>query len=161
MKIALMSLILLAFAEQKVGETVPETCWKDFEDKQVCLSQSADKVRVLMFNAGWCPACNEKMGELVQKVDVFKNSPVVFYSLSSEGYKRGAPADAEFLKNWKEKHKIPFIVAASPRDPGRKFFEPPLYIPNVVIVGRDGKLTWKEMGPEIDDLLDAVREALK
>lgn len=143
----------------EVGDTVPEMCWKDAQDQDVCLSQYPEKVRVLLYNTGWCPSCNEEMEQLIPQLDTLKDEPLIFMSLSAQGFTSAVP-DAQFLKEWKEKHSIPFPVLASPKDPGKKFFEPPYSIPAVVILGKNGAVAYKEVGPEVDAILTQVRLAL-
>jgi len=145
----------------EVGDEVPEMCWKDAEGQDFCLNFYGLRVRVLIFNTGWCSDCNEELEQLIPRLSEFAEKPVLFLSLSASGYSPSEPPDSEFLKNWKEKHKIPFPVLASPKDPGKKFFEPPYHIPSVAIVGLDNRLFYKAVGPDIDTLLGKVNEALK
>lgn len=145
----------------QVGDPVPEMCWKDIDDQDFCLNFYALRVRVLIFNTGWCPDCNVEMEELIPRLPEFAEKPVLFLSLSASGFSSSEPPSSEFLKSWKEKHNIPFPVLASPKDPGKKFFDPPYMIPSVAIVGMDNRLFYKANGPDIDTLIDRVNEALR
>jgi len=144
----------------EVGDNVPEFCWSGIDDNKVCLPNYANTVRVLIYGTGWCPDCNREMQELVPRVGEFHAKPVTFISLSSQGDVQGAPPTKEFLVAWRDRHKIPFIVAASPRDAGKNFFAPPIYIPNVVVIGRDNRLAYKAIEPKIEDLLAEIRKTL-
>jgi len=144
----------------EVGDLVPDMCWKDADNEELCLNGYALRVRVLLYGTGWCPDCNVEMQELVPHLGEFVEQPVLFLSLSASGYSSTALPDSAFLKHWKEKHQIPFPVLAAPKDPGKKFFEPPYHIPAVVIVGKDGRVFYKETEPPTETLLEKVRLAL-
>lgn len=149
-----------AFAVYKVGDVVDNMCWQDVTEKEVCLEQHKAKVRVLLYNAGWCPPCNEEFSEISPLTGEFDGQAVEFISLSASGWSKTAPPDAKFLKEWKAKHGIPFTVAGSPKDAGKQFIEPPLYIPNVAIIGKDGKLAYAEVNPGVPAILAEVRRLL-
>ena len=144
----------------EVGQPVPNMCWTDANAKQVCLDSFPSTVRVLIYSAGWCPACNAEIDEISARVKEFNGQPVTFISLSSQGDEHGQDPTVDFLKSWKERHNIPFVVAAAPKDAGKHFFTPPLYIPNVALVGKDGKLAYKAVAPDVDTLFEEVRKAL-
>ncbi len=162
----LIGLLLVGFSLSlcadvlEIGDEVPDMCWKDAESQDLCLNFFALRVRVLLYNTGWCPDCNVEMEELVPHLKEFAEKPVLFLSLSASGNTSSAPPDSEFLKEWTLKHQIPFPVLASPKDPGKKFFEPPYHIPAVVIVGSDNRVFYKEVEPPIEMLLQKVNEAL-
>lgn len=144
----------------EVGQDVPDMCWSGIGEQRICLSGFADTVRVLVYSTGWCPACNQEMSELAPRAKEFEGQPVTFVSLSAQGDQHGSEPTEDFLKSWKERHNIPFLVAASPKDAGKSFFAPPLYIPNVAIVGKDGKLAYKAVGPEVDAVFAEIKKAL-
>ena len=116
--------------------------------------------RVLIHNAGWCPPCNDELSALSKEVHVFNNDPVTFISLSGNGWRHGSAPDTQFLKEWKEKHNIPFVVAANPSDFGGTYLKPPLYIPNIAIIGKDGKLAYKRTSPGVSKIFEEVRKTL-
>ena len=149
-----------AHAVIEVGEDVPEYCWTDVSEKKVCHPAFVGNVRVLIYSTGWCPDCNKEMAILAVRSNEFEDKPVTFISLSAQGDIQGAPPTTAFLKTWKERHKIPFLVAASPRDAGKNFFAPPIYIPNVVIIGRDNRLAYKAIGPTVDEVFAEIKKAI-
>ncbi len=162
MRKALLVLLLWSsavFAVIQVGEKVPNLCWKDDNNRKVCLNETHNTVRILLYSAGWCGPCNQEFSELVPRVGEFQGQPVVFMSLSCESFDHSEP-DAEFLKAWRERHQIPFTVAASPFDCGKKFIPPKIYIPNVAIIGKDGNLSYKAMNTSVDTIFSEVRQAL-
>ena len=144
----------------EVGDNVPEFCWTDVHDMKLCHPTFVNTVRVLIYGTGWCPDCNKEMAAIVARVNTYKDKAVTFISLSAQGDLAGAPPTLEFLKTWKERHQIPFYVAASPRDAGKNFFAPPIYIPNVVIIGRDNRLVYKAVSPSVDEIFAEIKKAL-
>jgi len=101
------------------------------------------------------------MRELAARAKEFDGEPVTFLSLSAQGDAHGSLPTTEFLKSWRDRHRIPFLVAASPKDAGKQFFAPPIYIPNLAVVGKDGKLTYKAVAPEVDTLFAEIKKALR
>lgn len=158
--LAVFSLSTVGLAVIEKGQVVSNRCWKTVEEKQVCLEDFKGSVKVLIHNAGWCGPCNMEMDELAKRVVEFDGKPVTFLSLSAYGWTSGSLPTTQFLTEWRDRHHIPFTVAASPKDAGKDFFAPPLYIPNVVIVDRKGNLFYKEFAPEVDELFAQVNAAL-
>jgi len=120
---------------------------------------------VLLFNAGWCGPCNAEFKELVPAMEKFAGKHVVFISLSSDGYGSGSGADEKFLKSWDAKFgmgkaKASWVVAASPHNAGQDYFKSPS-IPNVVILGADGKVFWKAISPGVRAISAKVESVLK
>ena len=150
---------LQAQAVIEVGDGVPDQCWKTSETTDYCLNQT-QTIRVLLFNSGWCGSCNEEFQALIPAITEFDGKPITFISLSAAGWSRPAPPNSKFLQQWKEKHNIPFTVAASPKDLGASFFEPPHYIPNVAVIDQTGKLRYKAIEPGVEGLLKEIRKLL-
>ncbi len=155
-----LGLAFPAFAALNIGDSAPNVCYLDISDNQVCVDQMKGAVVVLIYSTGWCPACNDEMRELVPRVKEFKGKPVVFVSLSSQGDTHGSDPDKAFLEAWRKKHNIPFTVAASPKDAGKNFFDPPYYIPATVILDKQGKLVSKEQGQAVDDIFAIINKNL-
>lgn len=157
---ALLAVTLITLHAQaliQVGENVPNKCWKTVEETEFCLDDAKDTVRVLLYNTGWCGDCNAEFTKLVPRVKELSNQPVTFVSLSAAGWTRPAPPDLQFLIEWKEKHEIPFTVAASPKDAGKLFFESPQTIPNVAIVDKTGKLAYKSIEGSLDEMFKEIK----
>ena len=153
-----ITMSLPAFALYNVGDSVSNLCWKNHEDKTVCLDDNKGEVHVLLYNAGWCGPCNDEFNDLVPKVGEFDKKAVKFISVSAEGWSRSSKPDVTFLKSWKKKHAIPFQVTGSYRDFGKNFFAPPQYIPAVVILDAKGKVHSAEVNPGADAIIREVRK---
>lgn len=167
--IAVLALLLVSapvFAIYEVGDTPKNYCWKDVNNADVCLEDGSRSslVRVLLYNTGWCGPCNSEFRELPSATEEFAGKAVEFISLSAAGWTTGSAPDQKFLEEWRAKHKLDqakatFIVAASPRNAGKDFFTD-VYIPNVAIIGVDGKVAYKAINPGADKIADEVRKAL-
>jgi peroxiredoxin len=145
-------------AVYQVGDTVTNMCWTDANAAKVCIDDYANNVKVLIYNAGWCPDCNQEMKELAPQATNYDGRPVVFLSLSAAGFKSGSQPDATFLKQWKDKYQIPFPVLASPNDPGKAFGQDE--IPNVEVLDFQDKLTYLAVQPAIKDLFAQIDQLL-
>lgn len=159
MKTFTISFLFLCIALTVSAATIPNECYTTVDNGQFCTHDNLGKIQVLVFNAGWCPPCNQEMGELSEAYPEFANSPVVFASLSGEGWNRGAKPDQQFLKEWKEKHGIPFVVAGKYKDFGKNFGATGS-IPFAVIVDAQGN-TVKKGYIEAPSVVEKVRELLR
>jgi len=122
-------------AKLKVGDTVPNYCWKDIETKTVCLDDFKNTVRVMLYNSTYCGWDNLLFQELVPNVSEFAGKPVTFISLTVGGK----------LEEWKEKHNIPFTVARGTRQEMYDFTDQ-IATPLSVIVDSENKLTFAKLG---------------
>ncbi len=118
---------------------IPKVCYDTLEGTQFCTTDGVGNVQVFVYNAGWCGPCNGEMSELSRLYSEFEGEPVIFASLSGEGWSRGAKPNAQFLGEWKAKHNIPFVVAGKFRDFG-KAFNSPGSIPFAVVVDKAGNV---------------------
>ncbi|MCB0404486.1 MAG: TlpA family protein disulfide reductase [Bdellovibrionales bacterium] len=163
MRAILIALLLAsspALALYNIGDSIPNLCWTDVRNWQICLGHHMERVRVLIYSTGWCTYCKEEYRELVPLLDEFKNEPVSFISLSASGWNSVASPDQGFLQEWRDTFDIPFPVAASPRDAGLKFFDSP-GVPNVAIIDKEGKLAYKKVGAGVPAILSKVRELMR
>jgi len=163
MFLALSLFSLRAMAVYNVGDPVSNLGWTDDQGQVVHLQDDGikDTIRVLLYNAGWCGPCNNEFDELRDQWAQFDGQPVTFISLSAQDYNHKAP-DQSFLQSWRSAHGIPanVYVAASPNDYGSEFETPPLYIPNVAIINRDGTLAYKATAPGADAIVQEVQSLL-
>ena len=126
------------FAGISYASVVPNLCYDTVDGTQFCTLDKLGNVQVFIYNAGWCPPCNEEMHALAPAYSEFANSPVTFASLSGEGYAHGSKPDQTFLKSWKQKHNIPFVVAGKYKDFGQSMGASGT-IPFAVIVNQKGE----------------------
>jgi len=155
----LLALILMCPALLRAEEFIPRLCYGDVDQNLFCTHDNVGKIQVYLYNAGWCGPCNAEMEELADSVAEFEGAPVVFASLSGEGYSQGNPPDQTFLKSWKAKHHIPFSVAGKNRDFGKTFGNPGS-IPFAVIVHPLGTVV-KKGNLSVSEITKVVRDLLK
>jgi peroxiredoxin len=154
---------LQANAIYNLGDKPKNYCWKDSTDRTVCLND-ARQVRVLLYNAGWCGPCKTEFRDLARATEEFKGKPVTFISLSFAGWAVGSVADKTFLQQWSKFYKLDaakasFVVASSPHDPGKDFFQTVL-VPSVVIVDASDRVAYKAINPGLSKLLQEVKKAI-
>ncbi len=151
---------MLCFATSSFSAPeLPNICYDKLEGGQYCTTDGLGWVQVYIYNAGWCGPCNQEMHELAALHAEFSIQPVVFVSLSAEGWSRGQKPDATFMGEWKAKHKIPFIVAGKHRDFG-KAFNSPGTIPFAVILKKDGTVA-KSGSMSAQEITGTVRGLLE
>ncbi len=149
---------LLLVSASVFGETIPKICYDTVDNTQFCTTDNLGKVQVFVYNGGWCPPCNQEMSELPAVYQQFVGKDVVFASLSGEGYQRYTKPDQTFLKSWKAKHKIPFVVAGKYKDFGQSF-QSPGTIPFSVIVDKKGNVAAR--GLDASQIAAKVNQLLK
>ncbi len=135
------------FALLQKGDSVPNSCWPDANGNGICLADTFNVVRVLVYNAGYCGPCNDEMSALAPRVKEFAGKPVVFLSLSVADFNGGTPTP-DFLKQWEEKYAISFPVLAAPQSDLLQYTDNP-GIPMDILVDQQGKLS--EMVEGYDD----------
>lgn len=159
----LFSTVFILAASQflfAVGEKAPNLCWNDQQEQKLCLEDYQDQVRVLLYNGGFCGPCNEEFAELVPQVGKFAGKPVQFLSLSVAGWTSTGKPTAQFLKEWKTKHTIPFPVLASSRQELYGFI-PNAKLPSIVIVDQKGIVALAEINPGVDAAFAKIEELLR
>jgi len=137
--LALFFMAPLAVGFEIEDRAIPKVCYDTLEGSQFCTTDNVGSVQVFVYNAGWCGPCNSEMSELSHLYPEFEGQPVVFASLSGEGWSRGTKPTTKFMSEWKAKHKIPFVVAGKYRDFG-KAFNSPGSIPFAVVVDKAGNV---------------------
>lgn len=149
---------LPVFGIYKTGDTVKDECWFNEEDKKVCLDDHKNRVRVLVYSAGWCLPCNIEAKKLAKET-TFAKQPVTFFSVSGEGWRSGSKPGPTFLKEWRAKTGIKYPTLGSFGDFGRDYSDDPA-IPLVVILNKGAVLHSVAVAPKHDELLAEIRKAL-
>ncbi len=159
----LISMMVLAatnaIALVNVGDAMPLLKWQDVNEKLITSDDNKGSVQVLLYNGGFCGPCNEEFSELVPQVGKYEGKPVKFISLSVASWESAGAPDTQFLKEWQQKHSIPFTVAASSRKEEKNFFSDPK-IPNVVIVDAKGNLAYKAINPGVAKIFKEIDKLL-
>ncbi len=142
MKYFLSIVALLIFSAGVARADLAKDCFTTVDNTQFCTTDGLGKVQVFVFDAGWCPYCNQEMDDLAPLyASTYANNPnVIFASLSGEGYDNGSQPDVSFLQQWKSQHNITFVVAGKSEDFGQQFGAQD-YIPFSVVVDQTGNIT--------------------
>lgn len=153
----LFGLVTNASALYQVGDRVKNACWVDVKGAKYCVDDGVNlgHYQVLLFNAAWCGPCIAEFTDMVPKLEKFTGKKVTFISLGDSD--KALPAWQS--KFGIDKAKATWVVASSPRDYGRDYFDQPL-IPNVTILAPDGKVKFKSIAPGADKIISVI-EGLK
>jgi thiol-disulfide isomerase/thioredoxin/outer membrane lipoprotein-sorting protein len=128
----------------------PDFVLRDLDSREVRLSELRGKVVLLDFWATWCGPCRAAfpMIELLHRS--FKEKGLVVYGIDDE-----PPQIArEFLKKYG--YLAPSLVDAN-RDAATKYNVGG--IPTTVLIDREGRVAFYEVGPSYEQLRDALRSA--
>ena len=132
-------LIALAFALlQPVYAEPADFTLKDFEGREVKLSDYRGRWVVVNFWASWCPPCVRELPELARFQAA--NSEVQVLGINFE--ESTVEASRQFLEPFKL--NVPTLkVGKTPLEP----FEPREGLPTTAIVSPDGEIVERHMGP--------------
>jgi peroxiredoxin len=124
----------------KVGELAPAFTCKTIDGHEFDLAKTNGRIVMINFFATWCGPCNQELPLLQENIwKLYRNNPN--FALIVIGREH---SDKE-IKEFVSKHNFIMPFAA---DPERKIFS--LYasqnIPRNVIVGKDGKIIFQNMG---------------
>ncbi len=159
---ALATLALLSACGERiaiptVGQPVPEVALPDLEGKTVNLSDFRGEVVLLNFWATWCPPCVDEMPSLqkLQKALGEKGLNILAISVDEK---------LEDIERFRDEFQLDLPIL---RDSGAKVAHSfaTFKFPETYIVGRDGRLMGKVIGPRdwiaplvIRDFVELLRD---
>ena len=122
-----------------VGDHAPEIRLQSVDGKTVSLADHRGKVVLVHFWATWCPPCVEEIPTLEQFSQQVAGTDIVVLAISVD-------ENADALKTFLEKNSLHFPVL---RDPGGKTAGSygTTKFPETYVVGRDGLVRYKVIGP--------------
>ena len=127
---------------------------KDMNGASVRLADYKGKVLLVNFWATWCPPCKAELPGLIELYDQYKDQGLVVLGISGDD-------DAETLRAFATEWKIkyPMIVG---RDENELLdaYGPIFGYPISVIVGRDGAICGKHVGPATKEEFEREIKAL-
>jgi peroxiredoxin len=122
-----------------VGDRAPEIRLQSVDGKTVSLADYRDKVVLVHFWATWCPPCVEEIPTLERFSQQVLGTDIEVLAISVD-------ESADALKTFLDKNKLHFPVL---RDPGGKAAGSygTTKFPETYVVGRDGMVRYKVIGP--------------
>jgi thiol-disulfide isomerase/thioredoxin len=127
---------------------------KDMNGASVRLADYKGKVLLVNFWATWCPPCKAELPGLIELYDQYKDKGLVVLGISGDD-------DAETLRAFATEWKIkyPMIVGRDENDL-LDAYGPIFGYPISVIVGRDGAVCGKHVGPATKEEFEREIKAL-
>jgi peroxiredoxin len=128
-----------------VGDAAPAFACKTIDGKEFDLAKLRGKVVLLNFFATWCGPCNQELPVLQAKVwEKYKNNQGFVLLVI------GREHSEKEVRSFAGSKKLIMPFAA---DPKREIYK--LYatqnIPRNIVIGRDGKIIYQNMGYSADD----------
>lgn len=139
----------------KVGQILPETTFNKMNSEEKVTLPIKGKLTVINLWATWCPPCQEEMPEIQKFYENNKdNENIAFYSINL------AEAPEE-IEEFFEDFKLSFPVLVDYDDKSILMLSTN-GIPTTVIVGEDGVVKFRRVGPvTLKELESAVLRAKK
>ena len=127
---------------------------KDMNGASVKLADYKGKVLLVNFWATWCPPCKAELPGLIQLYDQYKDKGLVVLGVSGDD-------DAETLRAFASEWKInyPMLVGRDENDL-LDAYGPIFGYPISVIVGRDGAVCGRHVGPATKEQFEQEIRAL-
>lgn len=135
------------------GTEAPDFTLKDAAGAPVHLRDVRGKVVLVDFWATWCPPCRALMPRIQKMHEDWAAKGLVVLGLD-------VGEDAEQVTKFAKEQKYTFrlLLDAEPEVTSRYFVEA---YPTTFVIGRDGKILFRELGGgNADGLVNAVRQAL-
>ena len=134
-----------------IGAPAPDFSLPDLRGKPVRLSELRGKVAVVDFWATWWPPCRAEMPALQQMQTELSGKGLVVLSLDVG---EDAQKVAQFARE--QSYNMPLLIGAEPDVSEEYFVEA---YPTTFVVGRDGRITYRDLGGEDAGKLRAAVEA--
>jgi thiol-disulfide isomerase/thioredoxin len=127
---------------------------KDMNGASVRLADYKGKVILLNFWATWCPPCKAELPGMIALYDQYKDKGFVILGISGDD---DAPTLRAFAEEWKIKY--PMIVGRDETDL-LDAYGPIFGYPISVLVGRDGAVCGRRIGPATKEQFEREIKAL-
>jgi len=146
MKIRLMALMLvILFAGAQVGlaagDAAPNFALKTADGKTVELKKLSGKVVVVNFWATWCGPCRLEIPWFVELQETYRDQGFRIVGISVDDPPEALPP---FAKQFKINYPI---VVGLDREDVQKAYGPIFGVPITFVIGRNGRICKKHVGP--------------
>ena len=139
-------------AAPQVGERVPEYAAKTLEGEPVSLSTLRGHPVLVNVWATWCKPCEEEMPDLqrIYAANAPKGLRMVGVSIDERGQEAA-------VRDFAREYGVTYDLWHDPGQAALSTFGA-MGVPNTYLIGRDGTLLWKKLGPvkEDDPALEAA-----
>ena len=126
----------------------------DMKGAKVRLADYKGKVILINFWATWCPPCKVEIPGFIELYDQYKDKGFVILGVSGDD-------DAETLRTFAEEWKINYPMLVGRDEDKLLDAYGPLYgYPTSVLVGRDGAVCGRHVGPATKEELEREIKAL-
>jgi peroxiredoxin len=127
---------------------------KDMNGAKVRLADYKGKVILINFWATWCPPCKMELPGFIELYDQYKDKGLVILGVSGDD-------DAETLRTFATEWKINYPILVGRDEEELLDAYGPLYgYPTSVIVGRDGAVCGRHVGPATKEEFEREIKAL-
>ncbi|HTI39857.1 MAG TPA: TlpA disulfide reductase family protein [Vicinamibacterales bacterium] len=125
---------------------------KDMHNAPLKLADFKGKVIVLNFWATWCGPCKEEIPAFVELYDRYRNKGLVIVAVSIDD---APPQLQQFTREWKMQYPVAQLQSDIEDAYG------PFYgVPTSYLIGRDGTICTKHLGPVSKDAFEQEIRAL-
>jgi peroxiredoxin len=141
----------------KVGDAVPAFTIETTAGQKLTPASLKGKVVLLNFFATWCGPCVAEMPHLQKLHEQFKDNDS--FAMVSVGREH----QADEVKQFAEKQKLTFPVAADPKREAYGLFAKQ-YIPRNYVIDGEGKIIFQSVGfsePEFKQMTATIEKALQ
>jgi thiol-disulfide isomerase/thioredoxin len=135
----------------KVGDAAPDFALKDLAGAEVTLASLKGKVVLLDFWATWCGPCKAAMPAIQKIADDYKDKGVVVLGINT--WENSPDAARKYMED--KKFTYPCLLAG---DPLAEAYGVP-GIPTIVVLGKDGRVEFLEVGMGGDGKIRAAIDA--
>lgn len=122
----------------KIGDPAPAFKVTTREGKEIDSAGLTGQIVVINFFATWCQPCHEEVPDLITLWNEYEGQDVLFLGIT---YKELDAKVAEFV----EQYRIPFPIANDQSNLARRFGV--TGVPETYVIGKDGLLKFKQIGP--------------
>lgn len=163
--VGLVSLTLLSqpvHAAVERGDTAPNFSLLDLDNNRHILADYQGKTVVLNFFATWCGPCHQEAPDFLEMAHELGSDSVKFFQVSSAERTRDYATWVSNIMGWRAQYGIdvPILVDNTQAVASSYIVEGGyLYLPNNIVIGKDGKVLYRDSGFNPSRIRSAIAES--